>query len=378
MDEPGELEILERQVSLLQTLLGNLERRRANRRTGASAPPAPCTEEPRARLRLVVPSPEPDPPAPEPAPPPVPDPSDPPCSAPLPDGGRKKPHFREKRRWDLSSPAVEEDPEPVPEDGAAGPDPGESAGEGAVASWKAFREILRERDDLLLQLAHHQAAEARLMEERAAGERKDEEIQRLQEELRSSETSGLHDLLAHLQARLQLTDRLEGRLVGLALEKSQGPAPAGREEAHCASARSMSVMVRGCQVELATAGQPVYAFAVVTRRQGDRIWRRGFHALGSDVREAELACLDRVLRYLDEPPSPSSDDGASREMLHIGARRVEVLCDRQEDGTYRAFPFLHEGGARTILLRFHVQEPITGPSATEASQTCKSRLEEYF
>jgi hypothetical protein len=85
--------------------------------------------------------------------------------------------------------------------------------------WKAYEALLRQRDDLLLQLSHHQSAEARLMEERAAGERKDEEIRDLRERLREAEHRGHEDLLRHLQRRLQVAEELEDLLLRRTLDE---------------------------------------------------------------------------------------------------------------------------------------------------------------
>ncbi len=365
MDDSGDLEILERQASLLQTLLGNLERRRTpSRRAVEPSPPAPSVEPSlhpsddlspeRAPLRLV----------------------EQPQTRPSELG--RKPHFRQKRRWNLSGPATrqraeldeqgdapaeEEAGEPLPDDNAAVP-------------WKAFQQLLRERDDLLLQLSHHQSAEARLMEERAAGERKDQEIRQLHEALRGAESSGMRDLIGHLRGRLRLAEQLEGQMMERVM--GAGPAEGLWQPAAPSAERNAALRVRGCQVELATASDPggvVYAFAVLTRRSPDGLVRKGFHALGGSEREAELACLDGALRHLEgAAPAPS----ATREVLRIQGRQVEILCDAGSDGTWRAFPFVHEDGARHILLRFHVQEALTAPSAAEARRRCIDRLQDHF
>ena len=137
-------------------------------------------------------------------------------------------------------------------------------------------------------------------------------------------------------------------------------------------------MVRGCQVELATAadvGGVVYAFAVLTRRSPDGPVRKVFHAVGESEREAELACLDGALRHLERAAASPS---ATREVVRIQGRQVEILCDPGSDGTWRAFPFVQEDGERHILLRFHVQEALTAPSAAEARRRCMHRLQDHF
>ncbi len=81
------------------------------------------------------------------------------------------------------------------------------------------------------------------------------------------------------------------------------------------------------------------------------------------------------MRHLEGAvPAPS----ATREVLRIQGRQVEILCDTGSDGTWRAFPFLHEDGGRHILLRFHVQEALTAPSAQEARRRCIDRLQDHF
>lgn len=265
MNDSSDLENLERQASLLQALLGNLERRRDHRRrtVEASPPVAPVESSPepptelppgRVPLRLVE---QPQARRPEPG---------------------RKPHFRHKRRWDLSGPS-----------------------------------------------SHQQAAVEQYRE------------------------------------------------VPVDQNAAQPP-----PHHHVAGGRNTAVRVRGCQVELATASDPggvVYAFAVLTRHSANGLLRRGFHALGGSQREAELACLDAALRSLEEavPSLP-----ATREVLRIHGRQVEILCDRGNDGIWRAFPFLHEGGERQILLRFHVQEAFTAPSAVEARRLCVHRLQAHF
>ncbi len=365
MDDSGDLEILERQASLLQTLLGNLERRRTHRRrTAEPSPPTPPVEprldpsdDPspaRAPLRLV----------------------EQPQARPLEPG--RKPHFREKRRWNLSGPATRERSDldeqgdaPVEEE-AGEPHPDDNA----AVPWQAFQQLLRERDDLLLQLSHHQSAQGRLMEERAAGERKDQEIQQLQEELRGVERSGMRDLIDHLRGRLQLAEQLERQMMERVL--GAGPAEGLPQPVAPSTGRNAALRVRGCQVELATAVDPggvVYSFAVLTRRSPDGVVRKGFHALGGSEREAELACLDGALRYLEGAVAAPS---ATLDVLRIQGRQVEILCDTESDGTWRAFPFVHEDGGRRILLRFHVQEALTGPSAAEARRRCIDRLQDHF
>jgi hypothetical protein len=142
--------------------------------------------------------------------------------------------------------------------------------------------------------------------------------------------------------------------------------------------RNAVVRLQGCQVELATAGDlggVVYSFAVLTRRSPDGPVRKVFHALGESEREAELACLDGALRHLERAVSSPC---ATREVVPIQGRQVEILCDAESDGIWRAFPLVHQDGGRHILLRFHVQEALTAPSAAEARRRCMERLQDHF
>jgi len=265
MSDSSDLKILERQASLLQDLLGNLERRREHRRRRGDSSPTS------APVELHPDSAQDPPPAP----------------APLrllqkPKGGTpvsgRKPHFREKRRWNLSGAATQQ--------------------QTAV--------------DEHCEVDAEEAAEEPLPQDRATVE---------------------HNTV---------------------------------------------VRVRGCQVELATAcapGSEVYAFAVLTRNSADGLVRKGFHASADSEREAELACLDAALRYL-EGAIPSAP--AIREVLRVQGRQVEILCDAGSEGDWRAYPFLHEDGGRYILLRFHIQEALTAPTAVDARQRCIDRLQDYF
>jgi hypothetical protein len=210
MDDSGDIEFLERQVSLLQEFLRNLDRRRQERRRDShdsSPPPTPAGPSPIAAaeappaqpLRLVSSAPDAVATA---------------VGRP-PGDGHRRPRFREKRRWDLSAAAGSPRPQEM---AGAGHEPDAEpqaapAATGTVVPWKAYEALLRQRDDLLLQLSHHHAAEARLMEERAAGERKDEEIRNLQDRLREVERRDHEDLLRHLRRRLQVAEELEDLLL---------------------------------------------------------------------------------------------------------------------------------------------------------------------
>ncbi len=368
MDDSGELEILERQVSLLQDLLGNLERRRqARHRAEESSPKVPRKLPPvapsnlaeeRAKLHLVQPEPE----SPEPAA--------------TPGESSRRPHFREHRRWDLSSSVPSqgevEASTTAPTPGREPPGPVQP---GSISvPWDAYQQLLGQHDDLLLQLSHHQAAEARLMEERVAGERKDAEIRELRDQLRGQESSGLRDLLGHLHRRVRVAEEFEGQLI----ERAIGPAP---DSVAAEPNRTTLLALRGYQLEVTTAREPgrtTYAFGVLTDVSCSPRKRKGFHALAASEREAELACIERALCYLDEVGSPPGEEsgGASREILEIRGNKVELLVDAAEDGGYRAFPFLHIGGARRILLRFHLEEPIIESTVSEVRQRCITRLEE--
>jgi hypothetical protein len=371
MDGSGDIEFLEKQVSLLEDLLGNLDRRRARRRRekgdAGSAPvedPRRDEEMPRASsgsLRLVNSL----------------------ASASPAEPGRK-PHFRDKRRWDLSdsrkAPGTSRPVEGPLEAPSSGPEDVDL--EGGQVPWRLFQDILRQRDDLLVQLTHHQAAEGRLMEERAAGEIKDREIRRLRRKLEQHKWRKFHGLVQRLGQQLLSMEELERSMVRRALDVSTSGMH--REALMAEAGDGKQVLVRGHEILVATSRDPdggFYSFAQLNARFAGRRGMKGFKAVGKTEREAELACIDRVLSYLEERHEGASDQrlGASRNMARIRGREVDIFCDLVADGTYQAFPFLCDRhGRRKIIMQFHLEEAITAPSPDEARIHCVRRLESYF
>ncbi len=107
---------------------------------------------------------------------------------------------------------------------------------------------------------------------------------------------------------------------------------------------------------------------------------RIFKGRGSTAEEAEEATLREALSYLDRPGGAGvSSILAGRNTLDVAGRKVDIFCDVVGDGLYQAFPFLYRpDGSRVLILRFHLQEAITGKSPGEAMSACVRRLEEFF
>ena len=105
-----------------------------------------------------------------------------------------------------------------------------------------------------------------------------------------------------------------------------------------------------------------------------------FRGDGATAEEAEAKTLKEALAYLDRPAGRFvSSILAGRNTLTIAGRRVDVFCDHLPDGSYQAFPFLYRpDGTRVVILRFHMNEAITGETPGEAITRCIEALEDYF
>lgn len=144
------------------------------------------------------------------------------------------------------------------------------------------------------------------------------------------------------------------------------------------------IWIRGHEIIVTTSRDvdgSFYAFALLTTEVGGKKGMKGFKATGESGRQAELACLDRVLRYIEERAGKSTAirTRASRNLAAIRGREVDIFCDLVGEGTYQAFPFLFDAnGERRILLRFHLEEAVTAGTPEEARLRCVRRLESYF
>ena len=209
MSNSGDIEILDKQVSLIRDLIGDLDRRREERRrrTGVSLsrpdprPPQDLPEEGASTpLRLVRQGAA--------------------TSSPSPGPEVRRPHFRQKRSWNLSRPEPAARYErPGQGQGARRPGRGGAAAAertetgGESIPWRAFEQLRRERDDLLVQLIRQQTVEQRLFEERAAGEQKDAEIRRLRCDLEGRQKSRFDAVLHRLYRRLAEAEEIHRMLV---------------------------------------------------------------------------------------------------------------------------------------------------------------------
>jgi hypothetical protein len=105
-----------------------------------------------------------------------------------------------------------------------------------------------------------------------------------------------------------------------------------------------------------------------------------FKGRGPTLEEAEKVTLKEALAYLDRP----SVEGvasilAGRSTLDIAGRKVDIFCDLAGEGIYQAFPFLYRpDGSRVLILRFHLEEAITGKTPGAAMSECIRRLEAFF
>ena len=400
MGDSGDIEILEKQVSLLRDLLGRLDRGRAERRGGPgdsfSSKPAPASEaganpsdDAGAALRLVREE----------------------THGGSGDGSgwseKRKPRFREKRSWNLSEPGPETPRRPAPEldpvQSVGRPVAGPGGAERESVPLQLYDQLLRDRDDLLVQVMRHHNAEQRLQEERAAAEGKDQEIRRLREELRSRQSAHFEELFGRLYQRLVEVEDLERVLVQRAIDMSPASTPAGapetsvehaagrpeekgeRTEMPSVEPSGKKLLIRGHEIIITTSqdsGAGYYSFALLTLDAGGKDAMKGFKATARASRDSELQCIGAVLDYLEAQSGAGSRGGkliSSRNLARIRGREVDIFCDTVGPGNFQAFPFLYDAsGGRHIILRFHLDEAVTADSPEEARLRCVRRLESYF
>jgi len=121
-------------------------------------------------------------------------------------------------------------------------------------------------------------------------------------------------------------------------------------------------------------------FVFLTDPFDERREVRIFRGRGATSEEAEQATLRDALAYLDRPNTAGTVSIlAGRSTLNIAGRKVDIFCDLAAEGKYQAFPFIYlPDGSRVLILRFHLDEAITGPTPGDAISACIVRLEEFF
>ena len=144
-----------------------------------------------------------------------------------------------------------------------------------------------------------------------------------------------------------------------------------------------TLQVRGHEIIVHTArvsDAKHLCFVFLTDPFDDRHELKIFKGLGATPDEAEDATLREALTYLDRPTfGAGSSILAGRSTLDVAGRKVDIFCDTIGDGLYQAFPFVYRSdGTRVLILRFHLEESITGPTPAQAMSECVRRLEEYF
>lgn len=144
------------------------------------------------------------------------------------------------------------------------------------------------------------------------------------------------------------------------------------------------IWVRGHEIVVTTTQDAVggfYSFALLTTEVEGKKGMKGFKAKGPSARGSELACIDRVLQFLEDRPTGPTQPRmrTSRNVASIRGRDVDIFCDLVGVGCYQAFPFLYDAaGRRQILMHFHLEEAVTADTPEEARLRCVRRLETYF
>jgi len=121
-------------------------------------------------------------------------------------------------------------------------------------------------------------------------------------------------------------------------------------------------------------------FVFVTDPFDERHELKIFKDYGPTPEEAEQAAIREALAYLDRPNVKGvASILAGRSTLTISGRKVDIFCDLIGEGRYQAFPFLYRpDGSRVLILKFHLEEAITGSTPAEAISLCIGRLESFF
>jgi len=128
------------------------------------------------------------------------------------------------------------------------------------------------------------------------------------------------------------------------------------------------------------SGDRHLCFAFLTDPFDPRHELKIFKGRGSTAEGAEEATLRDTLAYLDGPRAEHvSSILAGRNTLDVAGRKVDIFCDIVADGVFQAFPFLYRpDGSRVLILRFHLEESITGATPAQAISECIRRLEDHF
>jgi hypothetical protein len=100
------------------------------------------------------------------------------------------------------------------------------------------------------------------------------------------------------------------------------------------------IWVRGHEIVVTTsqnAAGGFYSFALLTTEVEGTKGMKGFKAKAASARGSELACIDRVLQFLEDRPvgPPPARVRASRNVADIRGRDVDIFCDLVGDGRYR-------------------------------------------
>jgi hypothetical protein len=143
------------------------------------------------------------------------------------------------------------------------------------------------------------------------------------------------------------------------------------------------IRVRGFEVVIHTtrlSAERHLCFVFLADPYDDRRQLKIFKGRGPSPEEAEKTTLRDALEYLDRPTltGPASIL-AGRSTLDIAGRKVDIFCDTVGEGLFQAFPFLYRpDGSRVLILRFHLDEAITGATPGVAMSECIRRLEALF
>lgn len=129
-----------------------------------------------------------------------------------------------------------------------------------------------------------------------------------------------------------------------------------------------------------TNGSRHLCFVFLSDPFADRHELKVFRGHGATVEEAESDTIKEALAYLDHQAGKGvSTILAGRNTLTVAGRRVDIFCDVLPDGSYQAFPFLYRpDGTRVVIMRFHMDEAITGDTPCSAIMSCIDALEQYF
>jgi len=110
----------------------------------------------------------------------------------------------------------------------------------------------------------------------------------------------------------------------------------------------------------------------------DRHGLRVFRGYGPAPMSAENEALSNALQYLSLPDTPAPAATINRLSVTVQGQRVDIFCDLVGPDRYQAFPFHHGEQGYSVIMRFHMDEAVTGSTPVQAVTRCISRLEEHF